>query len=104
MTEVDVVELSLAIVAVIIAGVGLTIGSTALAIVIGIKNSTHQIVWKDQVPPTKDDVDPFGESFELSGDDQEYENPNKKLKKQEKKEDEVHPDLEDMTSASNDWK
>lgn len=102
MNEVDVVELALAIVAVIIGGTALTVGSIALAIVIGIKNSTHQVVWKSLEEPKKGEDDPFEEDMDEQFADLDV-NPNKKLKKQKTEETEEQVELEDMTADSNNW-
>lgn len=56
----------------------LTIGCVALAFVIGLKNSTHQVVWK---PVETEKLDPFA----LTEDEEEevFEtNPNKRIKKE----------------------
>lgn len=68
----------------------------ALILVYGMKNSTHQVVWKNVTPP-EENTDPFaGEHDE----EEVGENPNKKIKKS-KVDDDV--DLSDPTITSNDW-
>jgi len=87
----------IAIVAVIVGGVALTVGTIALSLVIGIKNSTHQVIWKPleepKTPEEVEDEDPFIYS--------EAENPNKKIKPKDDEED--FADLSDPSVTSNDW-
>ena len=66
-------------IAAILSTVALIIGCVALTFVIGVKNSTHQVVWKEADPHKNDD--PFTEDeedFEIQS--EPIENPNKRIK------------------------
>lgn len=108
MTNKDSYELVLAIVAVIIGGAGLTVASIALAFTIGIKNSTHQVIWKPVEEPkafdSDDDDAPPVPGFEgmLDG------NPNKKIKFEKfenniPKDEAEFADLSDPSVTSNNY-
>lgn len=97
----DSLELIMAIVAVIIGGAALTVGSFALAIVVGIKNSTHQVVWKPLEEPKADEADVFGTVAEEL--DNVLNNPNKKFKNETPTEDPEFADLSDASVTSNKW-
>lgn len=72
--------LVLSIVAILVATAALIVGSMALASVIGLKNSTHQVVWKEAGP--KVSADPF-EAPDLEDEPEEMlVNPNKKIPKE----------------------
>lgn len=91
------------VVAILFALVALVVGCIALSIVVGVKNSTHQVVWKSLEP---EKLDPFGE---IDGDeDEEIDqnvNPNKRFKKFEnaelEKTEEEFADLDDPGITSN---
>jgi hypothetical protein len=74
--------------------VALGVGVAALALVIGLKNSTHQVVWKPIEPEEKQE-DPF-----VSFDEEikDMENPNKRIPKEE-----PFADLSDPAVTSNNW-
>lgn len=75
--------LVLAIVATIVSIAALVVGSVALAIVIGVKNSTHQVVFKEVNPPNLQSHDPFeGTVEDLNVSESEVVNPNKRIKKE----------------------
>ena len=90
------VSIVLPITSILFSLVALVIGCTALAFVIGLKNSTHQVVWKPMGPPK----DPFladeEKEAEVPGD-----NPNRRLKREEDTEPLV--DLDDPNITSNQW-
>lgn len=73
--------LVLAIVATIVSIAALVVGSVALAIVIGVKNSTHQVVFKEMTPPNVS-VDPFEAALDEEPEAQPSINPNKRMKKE----------------------
>jgi hypothetical protein len=74
----------------------LIIGCVALSFVIGLKNSTHQVVFKP-VDETKE-MDPFFPEVEEKAEDLLGENPNKRIKKEES-----FADLSDPNVTSNNW-
>lgn len=86
--------LGIGIAALIIGTLALIAGGAALAIVIGLKNSTHQVVWKPLEPEKHED--PFTEEAE---EEELTENPNKRIKRQNDEED--FADLDDPTVTSN---
>lgn len=71
-------------------------GFTAIALVVGLKNSTHSIQWKEVTPAAEASVDPFDvveeEDIDLT------KNPNKRLKIVEE-----FADLDNPEVSSNDW-
>lgn len=91
MTQAIVMALSIA--AITLSTVALVIGGAALAFVIGVKNSTHQVVWKPVEPTTLE--------AESDEDEEEEEipavNPNKRVVREE-----LH-DLDDPKESSNNW-
>jgi hypothetical protein len=104
----NTMTLVLSIVAIVLSIIALIIGCAALAFVIGLKNSTHQVVWKEAEVPKSDD--PFqmdDEEFENES-IEEIANPNKRQKPFEKFEnaelvktgEELH-DLDDPGVSSN---
>jgi len=96
----DSIEMIIALVALIVGGAGLIVGSFALALIVGVKNSTHQVLWKNVEPPAEkeEEDDPFIYGPPL----EQEENPNKKLKN--KNDDEDFADLSDPEVTSNDWR
>ncbi|MBA3754831.1 MAG: hypothetical protein H0X02_00750 [Nitrosomonas sp.] len=97
----DSIELITAIVALIIGGAALTVASTALAFIIGLKNSTHQVVWKPLEPEKVEADDSF--STEIQEDAVVLNNPNKRFKNVIKKDEEPFADVSDPAVTSNDW-
>lgn len=96
------VLLVISLVAAVLATVALIIGCTALAFVIGVKNSTHQVVWKEAEPLKNDD--PFADE-EVEIETVETDNPNKRFKKFENAEllktETTFRDLDDPGVTSN---
>lgn len=92
----DSAELIFAIVATIIGGLALAISTIALALIVGIKNSTHQVVWKPLEEPKQDD--PF--AFEPEEEENLLNNPNKRFKNDLPKEEPEFADLSDPTVSS----
>jgi hypothetical protein len=91
------VVLGIGIAALILAILALVAGGAALAYVVGMKNSTHQVVWKDVEPPKEtEDDDPFIYDPPIDA------NPNKKIKTKPKEDDDL-VDLDDPAVTSNDW-
>lgn len=89
------------IVAILFALVALIVACVSLAFVIGVKNSTHQVVWKSAEPES---IDPFtAEEDDLPT--IQNENPNKRFKKFENAElsktEEEFADLDDPGITSN---
>lgn len=82
----------LAVSAISVSIAALVIGSAALAFVIGLSRSTHQVVWKE-ASPQKDEVDPF--QVEDEEPTEFFHNPNKRIKKETEDE-----DLVDLTDPS----
>ena len=78
--------------------IALIVSVVSLAFVIGLKNSTHQVVWKPVDEP-KDD-DPFDFNNNLYPEDEELVNPNKRIKKEVKEDEEDLVDLTDPTVTS----
>lgn len=76
--------------------IGCLAGFTAIAIVVGLKNSTHSIQWKE-ITPSPESLDPFAEVEEETD---LTSNPNKRLKIVEK---EPFADLDNPEVTSNDW-
>jgi hypothetical protein len=97
----------LGIVSILFSLTALIVGTAALAMVIGLKNSTHQVVWKPLEPPK--DEDPFAAILGEEPDEVELEglhpslNPNKRKKKEESKPAEEFADLDDPSVSSNNW-
>lgn len=85
--------------ALFIAAVAFVMATIALILVYGMKNSTHQVVWKNVTPPEENN-DPFAVDRE---EEEVGENPNKKLNKTKKVKAEDDVDLSDPTVTSNDW-
>jgi hypothetical protein len=89
-------------VALVLAAIGCFAGFTAIALVVGLKNSTHTIQWKPVEEPTAnspvDDFDPFANE-ELAPNVEI--NPNKRTKLQVVKED--FGDLDNPEITSNEW-
>jgi hypothetical protein len=86
-----------------LAVIGAAAGFTAIALVVGLKNSTHQIQYVPVEPPKTDNLDPFaGEETEtiISAD----ENPNKRRTQTNLKvvenDKEDFADLDDVTQTS----
>lgn len=88
--------LGVSIAALIIAILGLIVGAGALILVLAMKNSTHQVVWKPLEPESQ--PDPFTAEEE---DEEEIENPNKRIKGKAKNDQEDFADLDDPTVSSN---
>jgi hypothetical protein len=80
----------IAIASVIIASIALLISCVSLCLFIGIKNSTHQVVWKE--------VEPKNEVDDLFEDAIEEQNPNKRVKREE-----PFYDPTDPTETANNW-
>lgn len=101
MNDVDSIELIFAIVAVIIGGIALCLSTISLALIVGVKNSTHQVVWKPLDEPRVDEADQFTED----GPDTSnvLNNPNKKFKNEIPKEEPEFADLSSPEVTSNQW-
>lgn len=91
----DSLSLGIAIAGLIIGIFALAIGATSLIYVVGIKNSTHQITWKEVTPNTTP-AQAESEVEEESFDPFNGLNPNKRQKP-----DEDFADLDDPTTQSN---
>lgn len=96
MNDADSVELIFAIVATIIGGLALTLSTVALALIVGVKNSTHQVVWKPVEQPEQDEEDDvFTQEPENL-----LNNPNKKFKNEIPKEEPEFADISDPSVTS----
>jgi ABC-type metal ion transport system substrate-binding protein len=93
----DSIEFVVAIVAMIVAGIGLTVATISLALIVGVKNSTHQVVWKPVEAPSEEEEEEILNEVNFQSD----ENPNKKFK--QPKVEEPFSDLSDPLVSSNDW-
>lgn len=98
--------IALIIVAIVVSLAALIVGCFALCFVIGLKNSTHQVVFKEMNPPAEVPLDPF--SIEEKEVEHETVNPNKRIKPFEKfenaelvKTEEEFADLDDPGVSSN---
>lgn len=94
--------IALIITAILLSLAALIIGCVALTFIIGVKNSTHQVVWKEADPAKN--VDPFADEID-EVETVETMNPNTRFKKFEnadalKTEDEFR-DLDDPSISSN---
>ncbi len=96
------ISLSVSIAAVALGSIALLIATVALALIIGLKNSTHQVVWKPMEP--KEMEDPFAKEevefpdlSELVG----QQNPNKKFNNEIPVEEEPFNDPTDVFETSN---
>ena len=72
------ISLILGISALAVSIAGLVVGCIALSAVIGLKNSTHQVTWKE-IEPAKEADDPFQVEEEPIAEM----NPNKRIKTEE---------------------
>lgn len=100
------VVLGIGVAALILATIALVVGGLSLAFVVGLKNSTHNVVWKDVAPNT---LGGSGEEAEEESEDpfvySPEENPNKKIKaKTIENDEEDFADLSDPSVTSNDWR
>lgn len=80
-----------------LACIGAAAGFTAIALVIGLKNSTHSIQWKEVEPPV---VDPFAAVEDVETELDLTKNPNKRMKIVPKEE---FADLDNPEVSSNEW-
>jgi hypothetical protein len=90
----------LSILSILTAIPALTVACVALAYVIGLKNSTHQVVWKPVDPAEADPFTAQAEEEEETEEFKPYENPNKRIKPAAE---EDFADLSDPSVTSNDW-
>lgn len=80
--------------------VALIIGCVALAFVIGLSRSTHQVVWKEANPKETDEIDPFQVPDDFSVQVNLEENPNKRIKKKEDDSKVKEESFEEITESS----
>lgn len=87
--------------ALILAVIALIVALAALAFIIGVKNSTHQVVWKP-VEPAESQDDPFSTGSPDEDETEFDENPNKRFKKftNDVKTEEPFVDLDDPSEVS----
>ena len=95
------VSMIVAGVAFALAVIGCIAGFTAVALVVGLKNSTHKIEYR----PVEVPKDPFAEEETEEEVLEKTFNPNKRLKivEESRNDQEDFADLDDPTTTSNEW-
>lgn len=82
--------LCLLMTAIVIGSIALLLSCVSISLIMGIKNSTHQVVWKELEPKVEEDA------FHYEETPPEF-NPNKRMKKEE------FTDLNDPAETANNW-